>query len=97
VIESTSSRLAGLDGLRGWAVIAVVAFHSGILRAGWVGVDVFMALSGFLITGVIVRELDTDGRLRLGAFWRRRVRRLVPALLLTLALIAIVTAVEPRD
>lgn len=96
MIESTSSRLAGLDGLRGWAVIAVVAFHSGILRAGWVGVDVFMALSGFLITGVIVRELDTNGRLRLDAFWRRRARRLVPALLLTLALIAIVTAVEPR-
>lgn len=86
----------GLDGLRGWAVIAVVAFHSGLLDAGWVGVDVFMALSGFLITGVIVRELDADGRLRLGAFWRRRARRLVPALLLTLALIAIVTAVEPN-
>ena len=86
----------GLDGLRGWAVIAVVAFHSGLLDAGWVGVDVFMALSGFLITGVIVRELDADGRLRLGNFWRRRARRLVPALLLTLALIAIVTTVEPN-
>ncbi|NCZ69194.1 MAG: acyltransferase [Actinobacteria bacterium] len=95
MIESTSPRLAGLDGLRGWAVIAVVAFHTGLLRAGWVGVDVFMALSGFLITGVIVRELDASNGLRLRRFWGRRARRLAPALLVLIGLVALVSAIAP--
>lgn len=94
-ISSSAPRFAGLDGLRGWAVIAVVAFHSGALRAGWVGVDLFMALSGFLITGVLVRELEVDGRLLFARFWARRARRLFPALLLVIAFIAVVSAVQP--
>ena len=92
---ANAPRFAGLDGLRGWAVLAVVAFHSGLLGAGWVGVDLFMALSGFLITGVIVRELESDERLRLGRFWGRRARRLVPALVLVLGLVAVVSVIEP--
>ena len=94
-ISSSTPRFAGLDGLRGWAVIAVVAFHSGALRAGWVGVDLFMALSGFLITGVLVRELEIDGRVRFARFWARRARRLFPALLLVVAFVAVVSAVQP--
>jgi peptidoglycan/LPS O-acetylase OafA/YrhL len=85
----------GLDGLRAWAVIAVVAFHAGALSSGWVGVDIFMALSGFLITRVIVGELESTGRLRLRTFWLRRARRLVPGLLLLLVIVTVITAWAP--
>lgn len=78
-----------LDGLRALAVIAVLAFHTGVLRAGWIGVDVFFALSGYLITGLLVAEADRSGTVRLGEFWRRRARRLLPAIALLLALIAL--------
>ncbi len=78
-----------LDGLRALAVIAVLAFHTGVLRAGWIGVDVFFALSGYLITGLLLAEADRFGGIRLGEFWRRRARRLFPAIALLLALIAL--------
>ena len=85
----------GLDGLRAWAVIAVVAFHAGVLSAGWVGVDVFMALSGFLITRVIVGDLESSAGFRLRTFWWRRARRLVPGLLLLLLIVSLVTVWSP--
>lgn len=94
--NESSPRFAGLDGLRGWAVIAVVAFHAGLLDAGWIGVDVFMALSGFLITGVIIRDLDAKDPSILRRFWVRRARRLVPALLLVIAIVSVVTLFEPE-
>lgn len=81
----------GLDGVRAWAVIAVVAFHAGLVQAGWVGVDVFMALSGFLITGVLIDELEKKQSLSLSNFWRRRARRLLPGLFVLLALITVVS------
>ncbi len=84
-------RRAGLDGLRGWAMLAVVAFHCGVLRAGWVGVDLFMALSGFLITGVLIGELARRDALSVGTFWRRRARRLWPALLALLLGVALIS------
>jgi peptidoglycan/LPS O-acetylase OafA/YrhL len=69
-----------LDGLRGVAVAGVVVFHVNFLSGGFLGVDLFFVLSGFLITSLLVRErLDTGG-VRLGAFWARRARRLLPAL-----------------
>ena len=86
----------GLDGLRGWAVIAVVAFHSGVLHAGWVGVDVFMALSGYLITGVLLKDLGSPQGLRLGHFWMRRARRLLPGLVVLLAAVAVLSVVAPH-
>ncbi|HVA04542.1 MAG TPA: acyltransferase family protein [Acidimicrobiales bacterium] len=70
-----------LDGARGVAIAAVIAFHLGYLGGGWVGVDVFFVLSGFLITSLLLAERDRSGRIRLGAFWARRARRLLPALL----------------
>ena len=77
-------RELGLDGLRGLAVAAVVAFHLGRLQGGFLGVDLFFVLSGFLITSLLLREATTRGSVGLGGFWARRARRLLPALLLTL-------------
>ncbi|SPL98110.1 acyltransferase family protein [[Actinomadura] parvosata subsp. kistnae] len=72
--------IAALDGLRGLAVVAVLLFHAGYLRGGFLGVDLFFVLSGFLITGLLLDELGRRGRLDLAAFWGRRARRLLPAL-----------------
>ncbi len=79
---SAGSRIPGLDGLRAVAVIAVVVYHlaPAALPGGYLGVDVFFVVSGFLITTLLLRELDTRGRLSLPAFWTRRARRLLPAL-----------------
>ena len=73
-----------LDGLRAVSVAAVIAFHLGHLRGGFLGVDVFFAISGFLITGLLLAEVERTGTVALRAFWVRRFRRLVPALLVVL-------------
>lgn len=80
------THLPGLDGLRGVAVAAVVAFHGGfdVARGGFLGVSLFFTLSGFLITSVLVTEEVDSRRELLGWFWVRRVRRLVPAAWATL-------------
>lgn len=84
-------RIAGLDGLRGLSVLAVFLFHTGIagVGGGFVGVDVFFVLSGFLITGLLVKEHTMTGTIDLLAFYFRRMRRLYPALLAVLAAIAL--------
>ena len=70
-----------LEGLRGVAILLVLACHAGIpgLAAGFVGVDVFFVLSGFLITGLLVNEAELTGRIQLTAFYARRARRILPA------------------
>ena len=77
----------GLDGLRGVAVIAVLLFHGGVTWAtgGFLGVDMFFVLSGFLITSLLIDERWKTGAVRLSKFWARRARRLLPALLAVLA------------
>lgn len=71
-----------IDGLRAVAVLSVLLYHAdfGGLRGGFVGVDVFFVISGFLITRLLVAELETSGRIRFGEFFLRRSRRLLPAL-----------------
>jgi peptidoglycan/LPS O-acetylase OafA/YrhL len=85
--------LPALDGIRAVAVIAVLAFHGGIaaVSGGFLGVDAFFVLSGYLITALLLSEwARTDGRIDLAAFWGRRTRRLLPALLLVVAVVAVV-------
>src|SRR4051794_2930819 len=84
-----------LDGLRGVAVLGVLAFHLGHLRGGFLGVDLFFVLSGFLITSLLLAEWRRDGRIALGAFWARRARRLLPAVLVLIAAIAAYAATNP--
>lgn len=89
-------RIAGLDLLRGVAIGLVMlrhAFPEPFAGAGVVGVVMFFALSGFLITGVLLGELEREGRVDLGRFYRRRARRLVPALLFLVAGVVAVTLV----
>src|SRR3954463_5081929 len=69
----------GLDGVRAFAVIAVLAFHDGRLGGGFLGVSTFFTLSGFLITGLLLREWKHAGRVSLRNFFGRRFRRLFPA------------------
>ncbi len=81
--------LAALDGLRAIAVAVVVAYHLGALPGGFLGVDVFFVVSGFLITRLLLAEHERTGRIALVAFWRRRFRRLLPALLVVLVAVAL--------
>ena len=70
-----------IQGLRAIAVVVVVLFHlwPAHISGGYVGVDVFFVISGFLITRIMLRELETTGKLNLGRFYSRRIRRLAPA------------------
>lgn len=80
---------ADIEGLRGVAILLVVLAHAGVpgLEGGFIGVDVFFVISGYLITGQLLGELRSRGRIDYWAFFERRVRRLVPALLLMLAVV----------
>jgi peptidoglycan/LPS O-acetylase OafA/YrhL len=82
-----------IQALRGIAVAIVVIGHlwPGALPGGFTGVDVFFVVSGFLITAHLVREIDRDGRVSLGAFWARRARRILPAALFVLLFCALAT------
>jgi peptidoglycan/LPS O-acetylase OafA/YrhL len=93
--ETGWRRLPALDGLRALAVIAVLLYHAGVawLPGGLLGVDAFFVLSGFLITGLLLNEWRSTGRLDLKSFWARRARRLLPALLLLLVLVGVDEAV----
>ncbi len=76
--------ITALDGARGAAVIAVLLFHGGVLKGGYLGVDLFFVLSGYLITSLLLAETARCGAIGLGGFWARRARRLLPALFLML-------------
>ena len=79
--------MPGVDGLRALAVATVFIFHAGAtwLPGGFLGVDFFLVISGYLITSLLVAEQRSGGRIDLWRFWLRRVRRLIPALLLAIA------------
>jgi len=85
-VNAPADRLAGLDGLRAIAVTLVVLFHlgAGVLPGGYIGVDIFFPISGFLITTLLVRERLATGGVDVLQFWQRRARRLLPALAVVL-------------
>ena len=83
--------VASLDGMRGVAVLAVLAFHGDLLTGGFLGVDLFFTLSGFLITSLLLTEARRSGGVDLIGFWGRRFRRLIPAILVLLAVVVVVT------
>jgi peptidoglycan/LPS O-acetylase OafA/YrhL len=87
--------LPALDGMRACAVLAVMMFHGGIphMDGGFMGVDAFFVLSGFLITSLLIGEWRQALTIKLGAFWARRARRLLPALLLMLLFVAFFASV----
>ena len=84
--ERRLSYQPALDGIRALAVAAVLAYHAGMpwARGGFLGVDAFFVLSGFLITSLLLAEYRAKGRIAFTAFWARRARRLLPALFLML-------------
>ena len=86
--------LPGLDGLRALAVVAVMIYHANNswLHGGFLGVEVFFVISGYLITLLLVAEHERSGRVSLKQFWLRRFRRLLPALFVMLALLTIYLA-----
>ena len=94
-----TGRFGGLDGLRAIAVGLVLCYHliPGSLRGGFLGVDVFFVISGFLITSLLLREYARSGRIRLLSFWRRRARRLLPALGIVLLVSASLAALVGGD
>ena len=91
--------LPGLDGIRAVAVLGVLLYHGDLtwMRGGYLGVDVFFVLSGFLITTLIAEEFQRTGRIDFKKFYLGRARRLLPALLLMLAVVGFVVAVFYRD
>jgi peptidoglycan/LPS O-acetylase OafA/YrhL len=97
--HSKDGRIAGLDGLRALSVLAVFLSHTGLagVHGGFIGVDVFFVLSGFLITRLLAAEYAREHRISLAAFYGRRARRLYPALFGVLAAVAIYCVFfEPR-
>ena len=90
-----------IEGLRGLAILIVVLFHCGVpgVSGGFVGVDVFFVLSGFLITGLLVAEVQKTSQLSLVQFYARRVRRLLPASALSLVVTLLIGAMilAPRE
>src|SRR5271165_1307890 len=89
-VQPNLSYIPGLDGARAFAVLGVMAFHGGVsfMSAGFLGVDAFFVLSGFLITSLLIAEWQRIATIRLGTFWARRARRLLPALFLVLLAVA---------
>lgn len=98
--NSDSTFRPDVEGLRGLAVLLVVLFHAGIgSPGGFVGVDVFFVISGFLISGLLLRELESTGGIDLSRFYARRVKRLLPAaaIVLVVSLAAVWILVDPLD
>ncbi|GAA2087011.1 acyltransferase family protein [Actinomadura alba] len=87
------ARYAAVDGLRGIAILSVLLYHTNWFRNGLFGVDAFFVLSGFLTTLLLIREVERNGRIRVAAFYRRRFKRLMPGLMITLGLVVAVAYV----
>ncbi|MDP6979270.1 MAG: acyltransferase family protein [Myxococcota bacterium] len=91
--------IRALDGLRGLAVLLILLFHAGHLEGGWLGVDLFFVLSGFLVTSLLLVEWKGTASISLVSFWKRRGRRLLPALFVFLLGVCLyaVTVATPEE
>ena len=85
-----------LDSLRAIAVIGVLAYHQapGRVPGGWLGVSIFFTLSGFLVAGLLLAERERSGRVALGRFWSRRIRRLLPASMVAIGMAFVVSSAQ---
>src|SRR5580658_304369 len=95
-VDSGQRYMPGLDGLR---AIAVIAYHEqfGWAQGGLLGVGVFFTLSGFLITSLLIEQWSGRGQIKLGDFWLRRARRLLPALFVMLAVVTAWVTIADRS
>lgn len=82
-------RIPQIQALRAFAAVLVVVYHAGITSGGYIGVDIFYVISGYLITGLLLRELEKSGRLDLKAFYLRRIKRLLPTSFFVLLITAL--------
>ena len=82
-------RIPQIQGLRALAAILVTFFHARLVPGGFIGVDIFYVISGYLITGLILREIEKTGRLDLRSFYQRRIKRLLPTSVFVLLITAI--------
>jgi peptidoglycan/LPS O-acetylase OafA/YrhL len=91
--------MPGIDALRAISVLAVFLYHAGVgwMTGGFLGVDVFFVISGYLITSLLLAEYRRGGHIRLGRFWVRRARRLLPAVGVLIAVTMIVAAIVEPD
>ena len=91
--------LPGIDALRALAVLAVFFYHARVewMPGGFLGVDLFFVISGYLITSLLLREFRRGGHIRLGRFWLRRARRLLPAVGVMIAVVMVVGAIVEPD
>ena len=89
-MSSATKKIGEIQGLRALAAILVLLFHAKFLPGGFIGVDIFYVISGFLITGLLLKEFSNSGRISLKAFYLRRSKRLLPASFLVLFITAIV-------
>ena len=83
-------RILQIQGLRALAALLVTIFHARLVPGGFIGVDIFYVISGYLITGLILREIDTTGKLNLNSFYQRRIKRLLPTSVFVLFCTALV-------
>lgn len=97
--DSRFPYLPGIDALRAIAVLAVFFYHAGVewMPGGFLGVDLFFVISGYLITSLLLREFRRGGHVRLGRFWLRRARRLLPAVGVMIAVTMVVGAIVEPD
>ena len=99
-VTETVTRRGDIEGLRALAVLLVVAYHAGVtqLAGGYVGVDVFFVISGFLITSLLLREVEETHQVDLGQFWARRMRRILPmsVVVVVATVVASIFMLEPQ-
>jgi peptidoglycan/LPS O-acetylase OafA/YrhL len=97
--DSRFPYMPGIDAMRALAVLAVFGYHAGLgwVPGGFLGVDVFFVISGYLITSLLLREFRSTDQIALGRFWLRRARRLLPAVGVLIAVAMIVSAIAEPD